>query len=404
MQTKKILTLIFVVASFLPTFGLINIAPVEASPQTKIYFDPPISTARPGFNITIDIAIANVKNLYAFEMLLKWNATVMNWTKLECGGFLGAIEEVDWMFREEWPGWLRIGSSLVGPPEAVETKSGNGTIAEITFEVKAEGETSLEFHEPHTTLSTIMGLTPLDLEYTAISGFFTTFGPVVSFTLSPEFPLVHEEVVFNASATYDPTPGGFIANYTWDFDDETPVVTETDPIINHTFTESGNFMVVLTVFNNDGIPNTASKMLVVRPAHDIAVTYVSASPAEVAPGQIVTIDVNVTNLGAFVESFSVTVYYGDTAIETQDVVDLDPDASENLSFSWDTVDVAADTYVIKARASTVEDEVLTDNNERIDGTVTVKSTGFSMSIELIVAAVSVVAILGFLAFFFMRKR
>ena len=87
--------------------------------------------------------------------------------------------------------------------------------------------------------------------------------PVAIFTYSPPEPIVNQPVTFNASESYD--PDGFIVSYEWDFGDTTPIVVETDPITNHTFTETGTFAVTLTVTDDDGLHNSTSKPVKVLP-------------------------------------------------------------------------------------------------------------------------------------------
>ena len=110
---------------------------------------------------------------------------------------------------------------------------------------------------------------------------------------------------------------------------------------------------------------------VVLPAHDIAVTDVTASPTTVIAGGVVTIDVTVLNEGAETETFDVTVKYDETEIETQTVTDLASGRSETLRFSWETTGMSKGEYVVKAVASVVEGEVDTADNTYIDGTVSI---------------------------------
>jgi len=105
------------------------------------------------------------------------------------------------------------------------------------------------------------------------------------------------------------------------------------------------------------------------PIHDIAVTYISVSPTNVRPGELVSISVNVQNQGDFTESFTVTVYYDSTAIGSMDVTDLASWNSRTLAFSWNTSGVAGGYYQIKAVASIVSGETDTSDNTYYDGTV-----------------------------------
>ncbi|MGD8505765.1 MAG: cohesin domain-containing protein [Candidatus Bathyarchaeota archaeon] len=96
--------------------------------------------------------------------------------------------------------------------------------------------------------------------------------------------------------------------------------------------------------------------------HDLAVTNVSVSPASVPAGELISINVTVENEGNVPESFNVTVYYDNTAIQTLDVINLPSGNQTILAFTWDTIGVAADSYTIKAETSSIPGEDNTANN------------------------------------------
>ncbi len=61
---------------------------------------------------------------------------------------------------------------------------------------------------------------------------------------------VGETVAFDGSTSFA-EQGFSIAQYSWNFDDGT-LVSETDPIVEHAFNEPGEYLVNLTVFDNNG--------------------------------------------------------------------------------------------------------------------------------------------------------
>jgi parallel beta-helix repeat protein len=69
----------------------------------------------------------------------------------------------------------------------------------------------------------------------------------VLFECNPEKPWIGENIVFNASTSY--VLGGTITNYTWDFGDNTVVIT-TEPIIVHAYAGFGNYNLTLNVDTN----------------------------------------------------------------------------------------------------------------------------------------------------------
>ena len=76
--------------------------------------------------------------------------------------------------------------------------------------------------------------------------------PVALFTASIEKPAVHQTVLFDASASYD--PDGEIVSYHWGFGDGT---SQSGVRVHHKYREAGDFTVRLTVKDNEG--QTASR-------------------------------------------------------------------------------------------------------------------------------------------------
>ena len=88
--------------------------------------------------------------------------------------------------------------------------------------------------------------------------------PTVTFTHSPEAPLIDEQVIFNASQSR-----GNITSYTWKFGDGN-VTTVTNPIIEHAYNQQGTYNVTLTVNDDNGLWNitTSSVTALANPTHD----------------------------------------------------------------------------------------------------------------------------------------
>ncbi len=76
-------------------------------------------------------------------------------------------------------------------------------------------------------------------------------GPYTSFT--------NENITFNSTGSYD--PDGIIVNYTWHFGDNNVSYLK-NPI--HSYTKPGNYIVYLTVVDNDNLSNTAIVSIYIR--------------------------------------------------------------------------------------------------------------------------------------------
>ena len=135
--------------------------------------------------------------------------------------------------------------------------------------------------------------------------------------------------------------------------------------------------------NHDGIGDTSYlispigqdnyPLMTTWSEHDIEVQSVTPSASEVNQGAIVDITVVSKNRANITvsETFTVTTKYNSTIIETKTVYNLAKGATNSSTFHWNTAGVAPGNYIISAEASIVTDELNTDNNKFIDGTVTI---------------------------------
>jgi len=100
------------------------------------------------------------------------------------------------------------------------------------------------------------------------------------------------------------------------------------------------------------------------PVHDVAAVSQIPNKWAVVQGETVTINVTVSNLGDFTETFNVTCYYDITPISSLTVSGLAPKASTNVFFEWNTSQVTPDTYYLRAFAdsSKIIDEINENNN------------------------------------------
>ena len=106
------------------------------------------------------------------------------------------------------------------------------------------------------------------------------------------------------------------------------------------------------------------------PAHDVAITNVTASPTTAYVGDNIGITVEAANLGNFTETFNVTTYYDDSIIFIRQVTSLLPNQTTIIESTWHTSELEAGTYRIRAEAEVVIGEVDTANNVFMDGQVT----------------------------------
>lgn len=400
----------------------------------EIYVESPITYEEMDESFSIDLKIREVADLYSWQVNMTFNPSVLEFVNVTEGDFLkDQPEGTSSAIREDHKqdGWVFFGWATIGQYAGV---TGYGTLATVQFAVKAISESAINMSNPNTKLIKINpppvppgGSMYEPISYTTESGFFINLmdPPKAEFTFSPSLPSLNEEVTFNASNSSASAPR-VIDSYQWDFGDGTTKTYVKDVNLTstttHTYTTSGDFIVSLMVtdnatatslmqalFETTTVPqlwyelySTKTAPINIKFGHDVAITSVTASPSEVTVGQTVTINVFVLNKGVETESFSVTAYYGNNVIETKQVTDLSPDGTQTLTFEWDTTDVSAGDYQIKAEAS-LEGDGYPDDNSYLDGTVTVNTAGEPFPV-LIVGVVVAVVVIAIVAFWFMRRK
>ena len=101
--------------------------------------------------------------------------------------------------------------------------------------------------------------------------------PIANFTYSPEKTVVNQIIIFNASNSTD--PDGTITKYEWNFGDEN-ITNTTKPIITHSYASGGDYIVNLTVLDNEEAENSTSKAITVYP---LAADFDIGTPANPYP-------------------------------------------------------------------------------------------------------------------------
>ena len=431
-MSKKSRLLYLLLLSFL--IATLANSSVLSAEIAEIYVDSPMTYEEMDESFSIDVKIREVADLYSWQVNMTFNPSVLEFFNVTEGDFLkDQPEGTSSAIRDDHKqdGWVMFGWATIGQYVGV---TGYGTLATVRFTVKAIGESAINMSNLNTKLIKINpppvppgGSMYEAISYTTESGFFINLmdPPKAEFTFSPSLPSLNEEVTFDASNSSASAPR-VINSYQWDFGDGTTKTYVKDVNLTstttHTYTTSEAYIVSLTVtdnatatslmqalFETTTVPqlwyelySTKTAPINIKFGHDVAVTSVGASPSEVTVGETVSINVVVLNKGVEAESFSVTAYYGNNAIETKQVTDLSPDGTQTLTFEWDTTNVPAGDYKIKAEAS-LEGDGYPDDNSYLDGTVKVNTAGEPFPV-LIVGVVVAVVVIAIVAFWFMRRK
>lgn len=268
MRSKHILW-ITLIGLLLATTLPVNIA--MAPEETTVYVDPPLTTQTSG-DFTVEIKIADVssaESLYGWECTLKFNPGLLETSRPDVnrGPFLrDAVipqgysvyyrEEVDMLM-----GTVKVLEYVYpkmppDPPYPPVGATGDGTLAVITFHVKAiTGVCALDFDRSE--LYTVFGGNPVPIEHEAIIGVFDSRGGLNDLpqpVFEPSTPVNEGELLtFDGSKSKD---DGWIVSYEWDFDfNGTFNVDATGEIAFHAYDVEGMYTAALRV--TDG-PDGAS--------------------------------------------------------------------------------------------------------------------------------------------------
>ena len=295
---ESLVSLSVVALNLLMVFSMILEAPsAKAQTGPQISVDPSFAALEIGDNLTMTVKLANVPELYAWQIALKYNGTVLNLTGLSIPAdsvFSGQTDiEPDPVFGTDVVdglSYIYVAASLIIAPVSVTS----GVLFKANFTVLASGSTALMIAEKSAPVrfsaaqiwnvyfTTLLDYSTTQLTFTATSGSVSTgivqVKPVAVFSVTtPEVDNVTHYVlhghpfstgvshiqsyqgyvtVFNASASYSPNPNNTIATYTWDFDEGNITVTSS-PVIEHVFHKTGQLIVTLQVTDNNNPPEVS---------------------------------------------------------------------------------------------------------------------------------------------------
>lgn len=166
--------LILSLASLLLMPLLFQVAVVQAVPETVVEVKPHTTSASVGGQITIDIMVGDVQNLYGVEVVLYWNSSVLEAKDIDIrlgetdGALYGGPLIVE---NSTQDGEYVLAATSEAPASSF---NGNGSLVKITFRVVNSGNSELDLEtqlydypppdrEPRISL-------PID--HTTVDGFF----------------------------------------------------------------------------------------------------------------------------------------------------------------------------------------------------------------------------------------
>lgn len=369
-------------------------------------------------NFTVSANVSNMTDLYSYNFYIYWNSSI-----------LGAVEVAEGSFLKDQPGgtefhftmnntggYLQVDSSALGASGV----SGQGTLANITFNVKGVGSSPIRLKY---VLLRDSSLQPIQIR-TADSQFLKVHDiAVTGITVSPKGvkagsgELVTINVTLSNVGGFDETNINVTAYY-----GENSIGNKTVPGL-----AMGDHTILTYIWNTSGVSpgkyvikavagavpeeankkdNTFSYGLFSISSHDIAIVSLTPTVTQVFRGRNVTITVVVANLGTELETFNVKLYYNATLIQTRPVPEFGYEQTESLRFIWDTTGVAQGSYILSAEATPVSGEENVDNNYYIQSTMVsvLPPLVEEISTGLYVLTAAPIVFIGFTALFYLRMR
>jgi len=194
--------------------------------------------------------------------------------------------------------------------------------------------------------------------------------PPVADPGGPYSTKMNQEIELDGSGSFHPAAKLFepghrwyddIVLWEWDLDDD-GVFETSGEIVRKSWSEDGLYFVTLRVTDGGGLYDEKRTTVIVG-GHDVSVDALALSKSpNINVGEVISIDVTVSNNGNYIESFDLTLYRNNDVIDSVHLSDMVPDAKEYLTFTWDTLDVPAGSYKLKASAAIVPGELNVANN------------------------------------------
>jgi hypothetical protein len=387
-----IVTLVFILFPFCVLGDLAN---VSVQPQISTVWGT-------GEAFVINVTVTEVTNLYAVEIKLYYDPSILNCTGVSEGPFLKSAGGwyLDYAADDNFNathGHVRAFITLMGQIPGV---NGSGAVFTVAFETKNTGISVLDLED-----TILADINSNRIPNTVVDGGVEVVPAVhdvaiLSVSVSSNVAVSGQTVQINATATNlgNRTELFTVTAYCNDTEVDHKLVFalppgtnmtvvlhwDTSPIApNATCTvrvEASQVSEEVNVDNNVLVDGTVR---IVQGVHDVAVTAVTPSADKVYQGEVLNIRVSLANKGNYTETFNATVYGDSFVIGVQKVENLTYGGVGQVNFAWNTTGVESNrTYVIRAAAAAVVGETSLGDNSLTDGNVTVYPRA-SLSIRIV---------------------
>lgn len=119
---------------------------------------------------------------------------------------------------------------------------------------------------------------------------------------------VNVPIILDGSGSYDSDASDVITSYAWTFGDESDDVLTSEPTVSHTYTMPGDYIVGLTVTDDEGYTNTNSTLVTISAGDVLDLDIVSFKVSKTASvGKPISIQLAVENPGTVLGQAVATV-------------------------------------------------------------------------------------------------
>ncbi len=135
-----------------------------AEPATVSFNPTKVDEVPAGQQFTVDLVIADVINLYGWQVNVTFNPTVLNCVRIAEGPFLKSINKTMMPKTiDNSRGYVLAAATFV-PPNPPAGATGSGILANITFSVKSGGGSTLHLDETLTYFRTLQAGNVIPIE------------------------------------------------------------------------------------------------------------------------------------------------------------------------------------------------------------------------------------------------
>lgn len=263
-----------------------------------------------------------------------------------------------------------FGNNITGWAAGIHLEHGSNNIIHVNY-IKTDniyGECTISFgwaSNNYIYCNTIIGTLPYR-NYTYYMSFYCSSNDI--FYHNNFLNKTHQIISYSSTNVWDNgyPPGG---NY---WSDYAGLDLCSGPYQNETGSDGiGDTTYVINANNTDNYP----LMKPYAGLYDIGITNVTTSKTVVGQGYNLTIIIKILNYGINTETFNLTAYANETAIQTVRTIVLTSGNSATVTFTWNTTGFAKGNHTIWAYAWPVLGETDTNDNSRTGGWVIVAMVG-----------------------------